>query len=167
MSSTAHISTLFSVYRDRGGCIHSLKSASLKKEKHPGCMDRLIFRHFNHLECFIWILHLCCALSCCTWKRGNLPQLSGNTCLHSQGICNSSRPRKQSASVSGFNCAVTLTAKRSTDVNGIKPVSPDAIGQACEAKGRSGEKRYAPAAPGLFHQDILHTLVGKKGCRID
>lgn len=63
--------------------------------------------------------------------------------------------------MSGFNCAVTLTATRSTDVNDIKPVSPDAIGQACEAKGRRGEKRYAPAAPGLFHQDILHTLVGK------
>lgn len=50
----------------------------------------------------------------------------------------------------GFNCAASLTSKRSTNVKDIKPVSPDAVGQACEVKGRRGEKCYTTIVPSRY-----------------
>lgn len=132
-----------------------------KKRTHVAWIDLLlgIIVSTNWSAFFgYYISKSCCALSRLTGRSGNLPQLFGNTCLHSHGICNSSRPGKQPVSMSALNCAATLTAKRSSD---IKPVSRDAIGQACEVKSRRGENGYAPAAQGLCHQDTLQTFAGK------
>lgn len=169
MSSFAHISTLFSVCRDRGGSIHSLKSALLKKKKntHFACIDLSFkaksFSSFGVFPFGYYCTSLRAAEHChaALGKRENLPQLCGNTCLHSQGKCNSSRPRKQSGSVPGLNCAVNLTAKRSTDASDIKPVSPDAIGQACEVKGRRGEKCYGSSCNRIVSSRCITSMSGK------